>query len=712
MDEPVAIPRRRMSSEMTDTGVGQGRAETKLLICIVVVAATLVAYEPVRHNEFVNYDDPAFITSNSHVRDGLSWEGVKWAFGGAHVDYWRPLTWLSHMADCQLYGLNAAGHHAMSVIIHIVTSLLLFYLFQRMTGAMWRSGFVAAAFALHPVHVEAVAWAAERKDVLGGLFWVLTMLAYMQYVDRPGIRRYLSVVALFAMAIMSKPMVVTLPFVLLLLDYWPLERFRWRRSSNRADHQTIWAGRLVLEKMPLLLMSAGLAVMTVVAQADIGAVSAVELVPVSYRIGNMFVSYVAYIGQTIWPIGLAVIYPLNPMDRAAVAPAPLFAVMLAAATIGALYIGRRRRYVAVGWLWYIGTLVPVIGLVQVGPQAMADRYMYIPMVGLLIIASWGVGDLASGRRWKQAVVAVMGTAAVFAMVVLARIQVTYWRNSVTLFEHALKAVGSNPLAEDSYGNALFKAGRADEAVVHLSRAVEMSPTFFDARNNLGKVFLQQGKADEAIACFEELIERGHDPADVYYDLGVALGMQGRYDQAVRCFDNVLEREPDYPSARKRIGSALLGAGKPAEAVSYLERALEATGDDAEVYMNLGVAHARCGRPEPAKENWARAIHIEPNNANILNNIAWMLATSGEVAGDEAAKAVELAQRACELTAFKDAGYLDTLAAAHASAGRFPEAIETARKALNMAEAAGQQGYIGGIRGRLKLYQEGRAYRED
>jgi len=712
MDEPVAIPRRHMSSETPDTGVGQGSRGVKLLICILLVASTLVAYEPARRNEFVNYDDPAFITSNLHVRNGLTWEGVKWAFGGAHVDYWHPLTWLSHMADYELYGLNAAGHHATSLLIHIMTSLLLFHVFQRMTGAMWRSAFVAAAFALHPVHVESVAWAAERKDVLAGLFWVLTMLAYVRYVERPDIRRYLSVIALFAMAMMSKPMVVTLPFVLLLLDYWPLERLKWRRGNGRTDDRKVWVGRLVVEKMPLFLMSAGLAVMTVAAQKDIGTVSALELVPMGYRIGNMFVSYIAYIRQTIWPVGLSVIYPLDPTNQAAVALAPLLAILLAAATIGAFYIGRRRKYVLVGWLWYVGALVPVIGLVQVGPQAMADRYMYMPMVGLLIIVSWAVGDLASGRRRRQAVIAAMSAPVLFALVALTRVQVTHWRDGVTLFGRALEVTHDNAMAENGYGHALFEAGRADEAVVHLGKAVEMSPTFFDARNNLGRVLLKQARLDEAVAQFEELIRRGHDPIDVYYNLGVARGMQGRYEEAAAYLEGVLKRDSDYPFARKRMGMALLAAGKPAEAALHLERALEAAGDDAEVYMNLGLAYAKCGKPEPAKENWARAIHIEPNNPDILNNIAWMRATSSEATGDEAAEALRLAQRACELTGYGEAAYLDTLATAYAAAGRFPEAVETAEKALIAVEKAGQQRLARGIQERLKLYQEGRTYRED
>jgi len=687
--------------------LGHRQKHVRLIIYLGLIAATFVAYEPMRHNGFVSYDDARYITENPDVRAGITWQSLSRAFTQPHYYMWHPLTTITNMLDCQLFGLNPFWHHFVSLLIHIANALLLFWILAEMTGAIWASAFAAAVFALHPIQVESVAWAAERKTMLSGLFWLLTMLAYIWYTKRPRTGRYIVVFLVYGLCIMTKPTVVTLPLALLLLDYWPLGRLN---LGSRPAGKTVPVGRLLIEKVPLLVLSAILGVATFIAQRSGGAVVPLENVSLDYRISNMFISYISYIGKMIWSSGLAVFYPLPRADfsNTTVVICTLLFVLISVLSI---YIGRRRKYAAFGWLWYVGTLVPVIGLVQSGAQAMANRYMYIPMLGLLIIATWAGKDLIANRpRWRI-VAAVSAGVVLFTAIILTRMQVRHWQNSMALFEHALKVTENNSIAENSYGCALFDEGRVTEAIQHLSNAVRISPTYSEARKNLGKVFLRQGKLNEAIACFNELIKRRKESAEVYYNLAVASGMQEKYDDAIKYYAKTLDLDPKYPDAHRRMGTALLAAGRTKEAIAQLNEAVRINPDRAEVHVNLGTAHTQLGQYEQAIQNWLRAVQLDANNADTLNNLAWLLATASNISVQDANKAIEFAQRACELKGYNEPELLDTLAAAYAAAGRFNDAVTTASQAVEVAKARGREDFAGEIENRIKLYQSGQRYRQ-
>ena len=394
------------------------------LISASLVMATLVAYEPIRHNGFINYDDDVYITKNSDVQRGLTRDSVIWAFTKPHQYMWHPLTTLSHMLDCELFGLNPLGHHLVSLALHIVNALLLFWILVSLTGSTWASAFVAAMFALHPLQVESVAWAAERKTVMSGLFWFLTIAVYIWYAKKPGIGRYIVVFAIYALCIMTKPVVVTVPLTLLLLDYWPLERLNSKHSILRS----------IIEKIPLLVLSVILSILTVIAQHSGKAIVPLEAKPLDQRIAHLFVSYITYIGKMIAPSRLAVFYPYKyaTFSNASVIICMLLFILI---TVLCIYIGRRKKYVAVGWLWFVVTLVPMTGLVQAGSQAMADRYMYISMLGLLIIVVWAIKEIASKRPHWRVIAAVLTVVVLSSAIILTRIQVRYWESSLTLFEH-------------------------------------------------------------------------------------------------------------------------------------------------------------------------------------------------------------------------------------------------------------------------------------
>ncbi len=626
---------------------GHHEKRVKLFIYIGLVAATFAAYEPTLHNGFVNYDDDMYITKNPRVTGGITPDSVIWAFTQPHFYMWHPLTTLSHMLDCRLFGLNASWHHLVSLLFHIANALLVFWIFTNLTGAIWPGAFIAAVFALHPVQVESVAWAAERKAVISGLFWFLTISVYIWYTKRPGTARYILLFFVFGLCIMTKPVVVTLPLVLLLLDYWPLERVKWELSikpltPNAQAPQKISATLLVIEKIPLLLLSAMLSVITFISQQNGEVVTAMEKLPLQIRIANMFVSYTKYVGKTIWPSGLAVIYPyfrLNLTDATVIICTLLFVL----ATVFCVYIGRRRKYVLVGWLWYVGTLVPMIGLVQVGSQSIANRYMYISILGLLIIAVFAVKELVADKaRWKI-LIAVSAAVLLFALGILTRIQVKHWQNGFTLFGYALKVTENNTVAENNFGSTLFKAGRFNEALPYLTEAIRISPTNFNARNNIGKVYLKLGKLNEAIACFDELIKQKQDSPEAHVNLALVYSRQGKYDLAMR--------------------------------------------------------------------NCAKAEQLKLKDAEVLNNLAWILATIGNLSADDANRAIGYARRACELTVYKEANSIDTLAVAYAAAGNFQDAIMTAEKALNAAKTAGNEEIYRKILNRLELYKSGRPYRE-
>jgi len=584
------------------------------LVCLLLVAGILACYWQVSDHEFVNYDDDRYVTENRHVQAGLGREGIVWAFGTNITGNWHPLTWLSHMLDCTLFGLDSGWHHRINVVFHVINTLLLFLVLRQMTGALWRSGFAAALFALHPLHVESVAWVAERKDLLSTFFWMLTMWSYVWYVEHPGTKRYLLVMMFFILGLMAKPMVVTLPFVLLLMDYWPLGRFQWGQvdEERKVTSKRQSASRLVWEKVPLFVCTVASSIVTFLAQKAGGAVSSLEVFSLDVRVGNALVSYAKYIGKMLWPQDLAVLYPhpaTLPMWQGV--GAGILLVFLSALVVRA---GRRHPFLAVGWFWYLGTLVPVIGLVQVGLQALADRYTYVPLVGLFIIISWGAHYLQAGWKSRWLALALLAAVVLSALMICTGLQLRHWSNSITLFKHAISVTTDNWVARNNLGEGLERQGRLQEAVSHYNEALRIKPGFAKAHNNLGNALLSQGKAQEAVSHYNEALRMKPDYAKAHYNLGTALLGQGRAEEAARHYEAALRINPDYYEAHYNLGLALARQGRVGEAIEHFSETLRLMPGFAEAHYNLGNALLRQGIVKEAIYHYSEALRIKPDFA--------------------------------------------------------------------------------------------------
>ncbi|MFH1580990.1 MAG: tetratricopeptide repeat protein, partial [Pseudomonadota bacterium] len=571
------------------------------VVCLFLVLTVLAVYWQVGDHEFVNYDDNDYITENQHVQAGLTLKSIAWAFTSTHASNWHPLTWLSHMLDCQIYGLNPGGHHFTSVLFHTLNSILLFLVFKRMTGAFWKSAFVAALFALHPLHVESVAWASERKDVLSTFFWMLTMGAYILYVKNPGIKKYLLTVLLFALGLMAKPMLITLPFVLLLLDYWPLGRFnKWSLAYP-----------LVREKIPLFVLAAVSSVVTFFVQQSGGAVRSLDVLPLFVRISNALVSYISYIVKMVLPYNLAVLYP-HPKDFPMwqVAGACLLLVFISFMAIRTV---RRHPYFAVGWLWYLGTLVPVIGLVQVGLQSMADRYTYIPLTGIFIIIAWGISDLAAGwrYRYKKETLAAASAVLMLILMVATWFQLRHWTNSITLFSHAINVTENNSVAHNNLGSAFADQGKASETIKHYIEALRIDPMYADAHYNLGNAFVRQGRISEAIKHYTEALCINPVDADAHNNLGNVLADQGRIPEAIKYYAEALRIRPNYAKAHNNLGNVLAGRNKLSEAIVHYTEALRINPDFAEAQSNLKNVSAFLNEIDEAVKRFQELLEVSP-----------------------------------------------------------------------------------------------------
>jgi Flp pilus assembly protein TadD len=625
------------------------------------------------------------------------------------------------MLDCELYGTDAGGHHLTSVLLHTASVILLFLVLRRLTGFLWRSTFVAAVFAIHPLHVESVAWIAERRDVLSGLFFMLTVWAYGRYVEKQSRvegrassagggslaldpRRwtldYCLVLLFFALGLMSKPMVVTLPFVLLLLDYWPLNRL------SGFTPKVLF--RLVAEKIPLLALSGAACVATMVAQKEI-----IMPEPVALRIGNAVVSYVIYLRQMVWPTGLAVLYPYpRALPGWEIA---LTAGLLAAISAG-VFLGRQRRpYLLMGWLWYLGMLVPAIGLVQSGLRAHADRYTYQPQIGLYFALTWWVADLSVGWRHRREVLGAIGTIILVALILCARVQTSYWRNSESLWTHTLACTSDNATAHVSLGSALLQNGSVDEAIAHFQTALQIrpdnTPDNAGAQLDLGNALLQKGSVDEAMVHFQTALQIKPDYAEAHYDFGSALCQNGRVDEGIIHFQKALEINPDFVEARNNLGNALLLKGSVDEAVSQYQKALQIRPDFAEARNNLDNALLVRNRADEALAECQKALQLNPDSAEVLNNLAWLLATCPDAHIRNGVQALQYAVRACELTHYEVTIFVGTLAAAYAEAGRYDEAIAMAQKACALASASGERDLLERNQKLLALYRAHQPYHE-
>jgi Flp pilus assembly protein TadD len=543
----------------------------QILACICLVLVIWAAFGEVRNHQFIYFDDAYYLSENPAVREGLSRQGLIWAFTTFRAGNWTPLTWLSHMLDCQLFGLQPGGHHLTNLFFHIANTLLLFLWLTRATQALGPAFLAAALFAWHPLHVESVAWVAERKDVLSTFFWLLTMWAYLGYARRPSRGRYGLVLLCFILGLMAKPMLVTLPLVLLLLDYWPLGRGGAGGSSPKS---------LILEKLPLLVLAAVFGVVTLYAQKESGALALLGELPVNSRVATALVAYVWYLGKMFWPSGLAVLYP-HPLDTIPLWQALGAALVLVIISLAVVWRGRRQPYLPVGWFWYLVTLAPVIGLVQVGNQAWADRYTYVPLIGLFIIAAWGARDLTAGLPGARVLRPLGAGIILAALLVCTMIQVHRWRNSVTLFEHTLAVTADNYVIQNNLGVALASQGKIKEAAPHFLEALRLNPNNARAQNRLGEELLAQGKIAAATAKFQRASKLKPDWAEPYNNLGRVDAYQGRMDQAVARFQKAVALDPNFAAAYKNLGFALASRGEKQKAVEILRKAVELDPGDLE-----------------------------------------------------------------------------------------------------------------------------------
>lgn len=583
----------------------------RLLICLLLVLATAGVYYQVYSFGFVNYDDGEYVYQNPHIRNGITTATIKWAFTTGYCCFWHPLTWLSHALDRQLFGDNPAGHHITGVIFHIANALLVFWIFKKMTNAIGASAFVAALFALHPLHVESVAWVSERKDVLSTFFWLLTMWAYVRYVRRTSVSRYLLIVLFFVLGMMSKPMLVTLPFVLLLLDYWPLGRF------DKARLKTIRF--LITEKIPLFAIAFGASIVAYVVQKKGGAIPTGENFAFPIRLANGCISYMQYIIKMIWPTKLAMFYP-HPEQDVSVLFAVMSAVILLAVTILVIRFSKGHRYLFTGWFWYIGTLVPVIGLVQVGGHAMADRYTYITLTGLFIIIAWGLPELLSKWRFREIVLSIAAIISLTAMGIKANIQTSYWSNSVALFSHAIGVTRNNAEAHCGLGIAYGNLGRHQESIESLKRSISIDPDYADAYYNLGVTFGRLGRWQDAIEAFKQAIKAMPDWAEVHCSLGEAYVSIGSYQDALETYKQAIRIDPALAKARCGLGAVYIDLERYQESVEPLQQAVVIRRNYTDAYYNLGVAFNKLGRWYDAVEAFRQAIRTRPDWAEAHFNL--------------------------------------------------------------------------------------------
>ena len=582
------------------------------IICFVLAAVTLAVYWPLTSHPFINFDDDEYIVGNPHVTSGLSWTNVAWAFQSGKAANWHPLTWISHMMDCDLYGLNPGGHHLTNLIFHIANTLLLFLLLKQMTGAMWCSALVAALFAWHPLHVESVAWASERKDVLSAFFWMLTLLAYAGYAKRPNIAGYMLALLFFACGLMSKPMVVTLPFVLLLLDFWPLARisnFKLRKENLK----------ILLEKIPFFALAAAASAVTFLVQKNAGAF---WQSPLPTRLANAVLAYVRYLSKIFWPTDLAVVYPYpHHWPALFVAGAALLLVMWSALFI---FRAKRNPYLIVGWLWFLGTLVPTIGLVQVGSQSMADRYTYIPSIGLFILVVWGVNDLFDSWPERKKFLPLAASVALVGCLAVTSLQLNYWQSSIQLFLRAVSVTTDNYVAYNTLGKAFEKSGQKEKALFIYSETVRLEPRYPEGQFNLAMSLLEFGKTDEALEHLKMAANlTPHDP-DIQYVLGIYFMQHDQLEEAAHRFNVALADRPEFPEAHNALGSALSRQGRLDEAIAQFSDSLRLKPDFAVAHENWAAVLVKQNKIAQAIPHFAEAVRLKPGDPEMHFNFGLAL----------------------------------------------------------------------------------------
>ncbi len=636
------------------------------LICLALAILTVITFWPLKDCGFINFDDGDYVYENAYVQSGLSWNSIVQAFSSELMKksgHWHPVTWLSLMLDYQIFGLNPSGYHLINLLFHVMNTILLFLIFHRMTKTLWPSAFVACLFAIHPLHVESVAWITERKDVLSTFFWMLTMGAYSYYVENPGFRRYFFVLLFFILGLMSKPMLVTLPFVLLLLDYWPLHRFQEIKSDHKiqpevfnsvtsdkqkkkskkklsisvkqplevkkpADPEHKWSliYPLLWEKVPLFVLSMLLSIVYISPQSTV-TLTYIENLPPVVHIGNALVSYIAYIGKMIWPSNLAVLYPYPGLLLSWQVLGSVF--ILIAITVVVIWRVKRSPYLATGWLWYAGTLVPVIGIVQAGNQAMADRYTYIPLIGLFIMVAWGVPDLLKKWNYRKEILLTSSVLSILCLSIKTWQQVGYWQNSITLYDHTLKVTDNNWFIYNCRGAAYNGLGNYSQAIEDYNRSIEITPVFADAYYSRGITYNVLGNYRQAIVDYNRAIEIKSGYAEAYNNRGVAYKGLGNYKQEIEDYSRAIEINPGYAEAYFNRGHAYNGLGNYSQAIEDYNRAIEINPGDADTYLNRGVACKGLGNYKQAIEDYGKAIEIKPGYLDAYFNRGLVYLNQGD-----------------------------------------------------------------------------------
>ncbi len=644
------------------------------IIVTAIVLGVLAVYGQAGKFGFICYDDPTYVTENPHVMTGLTLQNVTWSLTATRASNWHPLTWISHMADCSLFGLEPGGPHLTNVLIHLASSLLIYWILLRMTGAAWPSGLVALLFAVHPLHVESVAWVSERKDVLSVCFGLLAVSAYISYARSRSWLWYAATLALFGLSLAAKPMLVTLPLILLLLDDWPLRRL--------GDRGVLW---IILEKLPLFALSAADCVITLISQRDGGAMSLAA--PLPERLGHAALTSLVYLGKTFLPIGLGIGYP---HPAALGVHTSLLAVLVALGvlivlTIATAALRRQAPYLLVGWLWFLVTLVPVIGIVQVGVQGMADRYTYLPSIGIFIAVSWSAWELLARARQREGIFCGVGAGVIIACIVLAHRQAGYWRDSIALFEHSTAVIPDNYIGHDCLGIGYGVANHPRDAIAQFDRSLKLFPNNPETRCNLGVELYSTGQYAQAIRQYRIALRESPDDADAHNNLANALDAIGKTHEAVKHYEAALRLKPDLTKAHYNFAMLLAGQGQLDEAIAQFRDALHLDPDYANARHYLSWALDRKGRAREAIEQEREALKLKPNWPDALAHLSWMLATTADARLRRPDEAIEIAGRACELTSYEQIDPLESLAAACAAAGRFPQAVRLAERLRHRAK---------------------------
>jgi tetratricopeptide (TPR) repeat protein len=719
------------------------------IICAVLVLLVLATFEPVRHNGFVDYDDNAYIVSNPHIQSGITYTSLVWALTSGYAANWHPLTWLSHLLDIEMFGLNPVWHHTHNIVLHTASVLLLFLVLRNMTGSLWRSAFVAAVFGVHPLRVESVAWAAERKDVLYVFLWMLTLLAYFYYTRHDNLLRYMAVVVCLCLGLMAKPMMVTLPIVCLLLDVWPLSRIRSGLLTTGYPEQAgqtqdslcrpVSLSQSIIEKIPLFMLILISCVITCRVQREWGAMDAIQTTW-SQRLANIPVSYIKYLWKMAWPVNLAVLYPF-PKDIRPVWQWGGASLLLLGWSAFTVYAIRKRPYLFVGWFWYVVTLIPVIGLVQVGNQAMADRYSYLPSIGILIMLAWGAEELTATLHYRKVIFAILGGASIIAMIAAARVQDTYWKDGMTLNKHTLAVTENNYIIYNNMAVLFLEANKFDEASECLQKALAIRPDYYVTDTNMadlmkkqkqydkalayidkaveeqpgtwmvhftrGEILEAMGQSDAALQCYNKAVELNGDKFPPFYNAGALLARYGMFKEAVPYFQEAIRCNPNWVNAYRDLGLTMQCLGQMEDAISNYQKALKIDPDNPVVHCQLGYCFGKQGKIQDAISCYRQALQLKPDFLPGLNQLALVLATSSDRGVRNPPEAVQLAKKACEITSFKDYRMLDVLSTAYAGANQFPEAIDILRQAIPLAQASKDTDSVGQLTEKLKMYQNGR-----